>query len=250
MKNLPCIVMQTMKHILLPRFLAILVFMSNSIWAFTQDSDIKYLEEKDIVRFNCTIKGDQIMVHFKNIPEHLLNAPLIFENISGSGSGGTIIKELHPAPMAIELSSVAHWNDSFRVYFRNTNGIKYKPVVIYYFVENMSFSPLSNTVVMGDKTVILNCLHFTNPIELGGDDQMLFYLDSYYLNWKTGKIKSGKKLINSGRYENCELVEFLEIQPENNYFDINGKLHHGWELIKLKRIETNQWKREVFVSDN
>lgn len=220
--------------------LSLLVFqlMLFTYQAFGQDEEFEMIADSQIVHLSFDFGGDNLGVRISKLPEELIGSLLFVQNISRSCFGAAeIIGQQFP----LELSGNYRRTDTLIIYITSREDRKLKyPAEVY--IRNT----MNGQIIIGANCYKLNCVPRNDPWMPTAYDPFLFPKYGYYINPKNGKIKKGRRLINSGYYGACELKHWNYISPFGLYYDKKGIKHRGSDLITKGKIKLSDWDLYIF----
>lgn len=206
--------------------------------AFGQDEAFEMIADSQIVHLSLDFGGDHLGVRISKLPEELIGSLLFVQNISKSCFGGAeIIGQQFP----LELSGNYRRADTLIIYITSREDRKLQYPAEVYIRYNMN-----GKIIFGADCYKLNCVPRNDPWMPTAYDPFFFLKFGYYINPKNGKIKKGKRLINSGYYSVCELKHWKYISPFGLYYDKNGIKHRGSDLITIGKIKLSDWNLDRF----
>lgn len=236
MKEWMTIKITTMKRATLSLLIFHLMLFTNQ--AFGQDEAYEMIADSQIVHLSLDFAGDHMGVRISKLPEEIVGSLLFVQNISKSCSGGA---KIVGQQFGLELSGDYRRTDTLiiSIVSREDRKLQY-PAVVY--IRNK----MNGHIIIGADCYKLNCVPRNDPWMPTAYDPFLFPKYGYYINPKNGKIRKGKRLINAGYYDMCDLKHWKYISPFGLYYDKNGIKYRGSDLITKGKIELANWNLEAF----
>ena len=223
----------TLKRVALLILVIQLIFYANKTYG--QDEAFEMIPDSQIVHLYLDINfgSDHMGVRISKLPKQVIGSIFSVSNISNTCSGGA---EIVGRQFSIELRGDYRKTDTLIISIINQENrrLQYPPEV---YIRNS----MNSQIIMGADCYKLNCVPRNDPWMPTDYDPFLFPKNGYYINPKNGKIKKGKRLINSGYYNACDLKYWKYISPYGLYYDKNGIKYLGSDLIRKGKIKLSDW---------
>lgn len=205
---------------------------------FGQDEAFEMIADSQIVHLSLDFGGDHLGVRISKLPEELIGSLLFVQNITNSCFGGA---EIVGRQFSLELRGDYRRTDTLIISIVSREDRKFQyPAEVYIRYK------MNGPIIIGADCYKLNCVPNNDPWMPTAYDPFFFPKYGYYINPKNGKIKKGRRLINSGYYDACDLKHWKYISPFGLYYDKNGIKHRGSDLITKGKIEIANWRLEAF----
>ncbi len=206
--------------------------------AFGQDEAFEMIADSQIVHLSLDFGGDHLGVRISKLPEELIGSLLFVQNISKSCFGGA---EIIGCQFSLELSGDYRRTDTLIISIASREDRKLQYPAEVYIRNN-----INGQIIIGADCYKLNCVPKNDPWMPTAYEPFFFPKYGYYINPKNGKIKKGRRLINSGYYDACDLKHWKYISPFGLYYDKNGIKHRGSDLITKGKIKLSDWNMDFF----
>lgn len=195
------------------------------------------LPDSEMVQLHYGFWGESMQIRIENLPENMEEGRIYIKNTNRNYTlqGGLLQGNV----FSFSLSDSYLPSDTLLI------SIEALWTGVIYPAE-MITGRSSGVLKFGNNCYKLKCVPKSDPWMPSAERPFLFRADGYYINPKNGKIKKGRRLINSGIYESCDLKWWCYINPVLNYTDKNGKKYRGQELINKGRLNWAEWEQNAF----